>query len=96
MGGRLDAISNAISNTLAMVGGIVCDGAKASCAAKISSSLEAAILAVEMSLESKKSFESGDGLVKGDVEETIKAFGKVGKDGMRETDKEILNIMLED
>lgn len=96
MGGRLDAISNAISNTLAMVGGIVCDGAKASCAAKISSSLEAAILAVEMSLEAKKSFESGDGLVKGDVEETIKAFGKVGKDGMRETDKEILNIMLED
>lgn len=96
MGGRFEAISNAISNTLAMVGGIVCDGAKASCAAKISSSLEAAILAVEMSLESHKSFEGGDGLVKNDVEETIKAFGKVGKDGMRETDKEILNIMLED
>ena len=49
-----------------------------------------------MSLESHKSFEGGDGLVKNDVEETIKAFGKVGKDGMRETDKEILNIMLED
>lgn len=96
MGGRMDAISNAISNTLAMVGGIVCDGAKASCAAKISSSLEAAILAVEMSLEAHKSFEGGDGLVKDDVEDTIKAFGKVGKDGMRETDKEILSIMLED
>lgn len=96
MGGRIEAISHAISNTLAMVGGIVCDGAKASCAAKISSSLEAAILAVEMSLESNKSFEGGDGLVKDDVEKTIKAFGKVGKEGMRETDKEILSIMLED
>lgn len=96
MGGKEEAISNAISNTLAMVGGIVCDGAKASCAAKISSSLEAAILAVEMSLEANMSFESGDGLVKEDVEKTIQAFGKVGKDGMRETDREILSIMLED
>ena len=79
-----------------MVGGIVCDGAKASCAAKISSSLEAAILAMEMSLEEKTAFQSGDGLVKKDIEKTIEAFGKMGKEGMRETDKEILNLMLED
>ena len=96
MGGGENEIAKAISNTLAMVGGIVCDGAKASCAAKISSSLEAAILAMEMSLEEKTSFQSGDGLVKKDIEKTIEAFGKMGKEGMRETDKEILNLMLED
>lgn len=96
MGGEEAEISKAISNTLAMVGGIVCDGAKASCAAKISSSLEAAILAMEMSLEEKTAFQSGDGLVKKDIEKTIEAFGKMGKEGMRETDKEILNLMLED
>ena len=96
MGGGENEIAKAISNTLAMVGGIVCDGAKASCAAKISSSLEAAILAMEMSLEEKTAFQSGDGLVKKDIEKTIEAFGKMGKEGMRETDKEILNLMLED
>ena len=85
-----------MSNTLATVGGIVCDGAKASCAAKISTSLEAAILAMEMSMEERRAFESGDGLVKKDIERTIKAFGKMGKEGMRETDKEILSLMLED
>lgn len=95
MGGEEAEISKAISNTLAMVGGIVCDGAKASCAAKISSSLEAAILAMEMSLEEKTAFQSGDGLVKKDIEKTIEAFGKIGKEGMRETDKEILNLILE-
>ncbi len=96
MGGGESEIGAAVSNTLAMVGGIVCDGAKASCAAKISSSLEAAILAMEMSLEEKRAFQSGDGLVKKDVEKTIKAFGQMGKEGMRETDKEILSLMLED
>ncbi len=96
MGGSEKEIGAAVSNTLATVGGIVCDGAKASCAAKISTSLEAAIMAMEMSMEERRQFESGDGLVKKDVEKTIKAFGKMGKEGMRETDKEILNLMLED
>lgn len=96
MGGGEAEIAKAVSNTLAMVGGIVCDGAKASCAAKISSSLEAAILAMEMSLEEKTSFQGGDGLVKDDIEKTIRAFGKMGKEGMRETDREILTLMMED
>ena len=94
-GGDEKEISEAISNTLAMVGGIVCDGAKASCAAKIASALDSAILGYEMSLEEKKSFSSGDGLVHDNVEKTIEAFGKVGKDGMKETDIEILHLMLE-
>lgn len=88
-------ISDAITNTLASVGGIVCDGAKASCAAKISSALEAAIMGFELADEQKSSFKGGDGLVKDDIENTIKTFGKVGKDGMRETDIEILHLMLD-
>lgn len=94
LGGGEKEISESISNTLAMVGGIVCDGAKASCAAKISTALDSAILASEMAIEEKKSFSSGDGLVKDCVENTIKAFGKVGKDGMQQTDIEILHLML--
>lgn len=93
-GGSVQQISESISNTLAMVGGIVCDGAKASCAAKISTALESAILSSEMAVEENKSFSSGDGLVKDNVEKTIKAFGKVGKDGMQQTDIEILHLML--
>ncbi len=88
-------ISDAITNTLASVGGIVCDGAKASCAAKISSALEAAIMGFELADEQKSSFKGGDGLAKDDIENTIKTFGKVGKDGMRETDIEILHLMLD-
>ena len=89
-------ISGAITNTLASVGGIVCDGAKSSCAAKISSSLEAAIFGLELALDEDKAFEGGDGLVKNDIEKTIETFGKVGKEGMKETDIEILHLMLEE
>lgn len=91
----IETISNSISNTLASVGGIVCDGAKASCAAKISSALDAAIMGFELTDDVNKSFHSGDGLVKDNVEKTIETFGKVGKDGMRETDIEILHLMMD-
>ncbi len=77
-----------------MVAGIVCDGAKASCAAKIATALDSAILGYEMAMDERKSFSGGDGLVHDNVEKTIKAFGKVGKDGMKETDIEILHLML--
>ena len=87
-------IADSITNTLASVGGIVCDGAKPSCAAKISSALEAAILGFELA-EEKKAFENGEGLVKENVEKTIETFGKVGKEGMKETDIEILHLMIE-
>lgn len=92
-GGSLDDISRTIVNTIATVGGMVCDGAKASCAAKIASAVNAAVMAHCMSVE-KKCFQPGEGLVKEDVEKTIQSIGQVGRVGMRETDTEILNIMI--
>ena len=93
-GGGYEEISRTIINTIANVGGIVCDGAKPSCAAKISSAVGAAILGYQLSAKGKV-FKSGEGLVKGGVEETIKSFGRVGKKGMEGTDIEIINIMLD-
>ena len=94
-GGTYEQICATIINTLANVGGIVCDGAKASCAAKIASSVDAAMMAHDMAMRGKR-FAGGEGIVAGDVEKTIANVGRVGKDGMRETDITILNIMLED
>ena len=91
-GGDYPRISKTITNTLANVGGIVCDGAKPSCAAKVASSLHAAILAHHMSMNDK-SFAAGEGIVEDDVEETIRNMGYIGKVGMRPTDREILNVM---
>ena len=92
-GGTYDDISRTITNTIANVGGIVCDGAKSSCAAKIAASVEAAILAHLMSFE-KRVFQPGEGLVQEDVEGTIESIGRVGREGMKSTDIEILNIMI--
>ncbi|RGY97147.1 L-serine ammonia-lyase, iron-sulfur-dependent, subunit alpha [Clostridium sp. AM58-1XD] len=92
-GGDYDAISKIITNTVANAGGIVCDGAKASCACKIAVSLEAAFMAYEMSLEGHV-FQPGEGIVREDVENTIKSIGYIGRVGMKQTDVEILNIML--
>ena len=86
-------ISKTISNTLGNVSGIICDGAKASCAAKIASSLDAAIMARNLAVEGNV-FQDGEGIVKADAEDTIKNIWKLGKDGMKETDIEILNMML--
>ncbi|MDD3704567.1 MAG: L-serine ammonia-lyase, iron-sulfur-dependent, subunit alpha [Clostridiaceae bacterium] len=93
-GGGYDAISGTIINTIANIGGMVCDGAKPSCAAKISTAVGAAILGYELSSKGK-AFKSGEGLVKSGVEETIKSFGRVGKKGMEGTDIEIIDIMLD-
>lgn len=92
-GGDYNAVARTITNTIANVGGIVCDGAKASCAAKIASSVDAAILAHHMSMDGQV-FCNGEGLVQEDVEHTIRNFGRVGKIGMASTDKEILSIMI--
>ncbi|MGI5174552.1 serine dehydratase subunit alpha family protein [Treponema sp. OMZ 840] len=94
-GGDEAAITRTITNTLANIGGIVCDGAKPSCAAKIASALDAAILGFELGVREGIVFKNGEGLVKKDAEDTIRSFGRVGKNGMRSTDIEILNIMLE-
>lgn len=94
LGGGVDEIESVVINTLANVAGIICDGAKASCAAKIASSVEAAIMAVNLTFHGK-SFEAGEGVVKDDADITVKEVGKIAREGMRETDRVILNVMVE-
>lgn len=94
-GGRYKEVSQTVTNTLANVGGIVCDGAKASCAAKIASAVNAAILGFTIQETQNYAFPSGDGIVKDSIDKTISSVGRMGRDGMRHTDVEILNIMLE-
>ncbi|SHI50518.1 L-cysteine desulfidase family protein [Lutispora thermophila] len=93
-GGDYEAISKTIINTTANVSGIVCDGAKPSCAAKIAAAVDAGILGHQLSTEGKV-FRSGEGLVKDGVEATIKSIGRLGRKGMERTDVEIINIMLD-
>ena len=88
-----DAIANTITNTIATIGGMVCDGAKPSCAAKIASALDAAFMAFELQRNGGV-FAPGEGLVRSDVEKTIRAVGQMGREGMKSTDSEILDIML--
>ncbi len=93
-GGTREEVGLTIVNTIANVGGIVCDGAKSSCAAKIASSVDAAILAHHMAME-HHAFQPGEGIVQEDVEDTIKSMGYIGRVGMKTTDVEILNIMID-
>lgn len=93
-GADYDTIGRVIVNTLGAVSGIVCDGAKASCAAKIAGAVEAALLAYDMAGKGM-AFAFGEGLVEGDYEQTIRNFGRLGKDGMKKTDEEILHMMTE-
>ena len=92
-GGRYNEISHTIVNALAINSGVVCDGAKASCAAKIASAVEAGLLGMQMYMHGKE-FYSGDGIVAGGVEATIQNVGQLAQSGMAETDKEIIKIML--
>lgn len=89
-----EVIANTITNTLANTSGIICDGAKPSCAAKIASSVDAAIMAYHMARKGQV-FDNGEGLVKDNVETTIKSICRMAKIGMKETDVEILRIMIE-
>ena len=91
-GGGYEEIAHTIVNALAITSGIICDGAKASCAAKIATAVDAGIFGYDMYLKGQQ-FYSGDGVVSAGVEKTIQNIGRLGKDGMRETDKEILCIM---
>lgn len=91
--GSYEAVIHTIVNTLATVSGIVCDGAKASCAAKIACALDTVFLGYDM-YRYGEDFHSGDGIVMDDVEATIRAVGKIGHDGMRETNDEIIRLML--
>ena len=93
-GGGCREISHTIVNALAVTSGIVCDGAKSSCAAKISMAVEAGILGFEMYRRGRQ-FYGGDGLVAKGVENSIANFSRLGRVGMRETDKEIIRMMTE-
>lgn len=93
-GGDYEMVAHTIVNALAMVSGIICDGAKPSCAGKIAASVEAGILGYHM-FEQGQQFVGGDGIIVKGVENTIRNIGRLGSVGMRETDKEIISIMLE-
>jgi L-cysteine desulfidase len=92
-GGDYDVIAHTIVNTLAITSGIVCDGAKPSCAAKISAAVDAGILGYNM-YKNDQQFLSGDGIVTKGVDNTIHNVGVLAKKGMRQTDREIIKIML--
>lgn len=92
-GGRYNEISHTIVNALAINSGVVCDGAKASCAAKIASAVESGLLGMQMYMHGKEFF-GGDGIVAGSVEATIENVGQLAQSGMAETDREIIRIML--
>lgn len=92
-GGDTVHICHTIKNALAINSGMVCDGAKASCAAKIASSLEAAILGCQMSTYAQD-FHGGDGILSKSVEDTIKSVSRIAREGMKATDQEIIDIMI--
>lgn len=92
-GGRYDTIAHTVVNALAMDSGIICDGAKASCAAKIASSVDAGLLGLTM-YKNGNQFYSGEGLVAKGVENTIRNIGSLARNGMAGTDKEIIRLML--
>ncbi len=94
VGGSLGQIRDTIANTLANIPGIICDGAKISCAVKISSSLDAAIFAHTLAMKGKV-YESNTGILKDDTAQTIKGVGHIGRVGMQPTDQEIVKMMIE-
>ena len=94
-GGSYEQICGTIANTLGVVSGILCDGAKQSCAAKIASALDSALFAHELAMDGDF-FAGGDGVVKDDIEKTIAGIGVVAAQGMRKTDEVVLQVMLKD
>ena len=93
-GGRFDTIAHTVVNSLAVTSGIVCDGAKASCAAKIAAAIDAGLLGLNMYKDGNQ-FYGGDGIIKKGVENTIANVGRLARNGMEETDREIIRLMME-
>ena len=93
-GGRFEMIAHTVVNAVAITSGIICDGAKASCAAKIAAAVDAGLLGLAMD-EDGNQFFGGDGIVKKGVESTIEAVGKLASRGMQQTDMEIIQLMME-
>lgn len=94
--GRYDEIAHTLVNSLVIASGLVCDGAKPSCAGKIANSVMTGLLGYDMYRNDRQQFRAGEGIVDCDVEETIRNIGRLGKEGMRETDREIVRIMVGD
>ena len=94
-GGTREEIADTLTNAIATISGMVCDGAKSSCAGKIALSVDAAITGMEMAMR-KRAYRNGEGLVKKDADTTVRGIGKMAAIGMKETDHKILEIMLEE
>ncbi|MCI7795820.1 MAG: L-serine ammonia-lyase, iron-sulfur-dependent, subunit alpha [Lachnospiraceae bacterium] len=92
-GGGYEEVIHTVVNAVAIISGMVCDGAKASCAAKIAEAVDAGILGYNMYIRGQQ-FHDGDGIVTSGIEATIKNVGRLAKEGMRETNEEIINIMI--
>ena len=93
-GGGYDVIAHTIANTLAICSGMICDGAKPSCAAKIAAAVNAGLMGYQMYLRGGRQFVGGEGIIKKGVENTISSVGRLARCGMRQTDTEILDIMV--
>ena len=94
-GGRKEAVAHTLVNAIAILSGTICDGAKPSCAAKIAAAVDAGILGYNMYLENQQFF-GGDGIVTKGADRTVTNIGILAREGMRETDRTILKIMLSD
>ena len=92
-GGRYKVIAHTIANTLAICSGMICDGAKPSCAAKIAAAVDAGLMGYQMFMNGHQ-FVDGEGIIKKGVENTIVNVGRLAREGMRRTDEEILHIMV--
>lgn len=91
-GGTLEQIEMTLTNTVAVISGMICDGAKSSCAGKIATSIECAMMAHELAMDGK-AYKPGEGIVFDGIENTINNVGRIAKEGMRETDRVILSLM---
>ncbi len=92
-GGGYEAVIHTVVNALAIVSGVICDGAKASCAAKIATAVEAGLLGYNMYIRGQQ-FRGGDGIVAKGVENSLRNVGRLGKQGMKETNREIIDIIV--
>ena len=92
-GGKYDEIAHTLVNALAVTSGLICDGAKSSCAAKIAASVDAGIMGMQM-YESGSQFFGGDGILERGVENTIENVCDLARVGMKETDEEIIRLMI--
>ena len=93
-GGRYKVIAHTIANTLAICSGMICDGAKPSCAAKIAAAVDAGLMGYHMYLRGGHEFVNGEGIIRKGVENTICNVGRLAREGMRGTDQEILDMMV--